>query len=274
MRGRSETTGLVPTMGYLHEGHLSLIDAARSRTDRVIVSIFVNPLQFAPGEDLGRYPRDLARDRGLALERGVDAMFHPSVEEMYPASDPVRVVPGTVADMWEGAARPDHFSGVLTVVAKLFHLVEPDVAFFGQKDFQQAVLIRRMVADLNFMVEIVVSPTIREKDGLAMSSRNVYLSPDERKQALALSRALARAHTSWRAGERRARTLEAVMLKEFRVSPAVSVEYIAIVDSRNMEPVMEVTPDTAIAVAARVGQTRLIDNIVMQQGLETWNEDS
>ncbi|MGH7656620.1 MAG: pantoate--beta-alanine ligase [Gemmatimonadales bacterium] len=272
VRARDETIGFVPTMGSLHEGHLALVDAARLRADRVVVSVFVNPLQFGPEEDLARYPRDEARDRRLAEGRGADAMFLPSTGEMYPAGASVRVVPGPSADRWEGAARPGHFSGVLTVVAKLFNLVQPDLAFFGQKDIQQAVLVRQMVRDLNFPVEVVVSPTVREPDGLALSSRNVYLSPEEREQALALSRALAAAHAAWCANERRASMLEAVMREELRVSPAVSVEYIAIVDSGNMEPVVEVTPATAIAVAARVGKTRLIDNLVLQQGLGTWNE--
>ncbi|MGH7605935.1 MAG: pantoate--beta-alanine ligase, partial [Gemmatimonadales bacterium] len=175
-RARGRRTGFVPTMGFLHEGHLRLVDRARELADRVVLSIFVNPLQFGAHEDLDRYPRDLARDRALAAARGVDVLFVPSAEAMYPAPPLARVVPGPPADTLEGAARPDHFTGVLTVVAKLFHLVEPDVAVFGRKDFQQAMLVKRLVQDLDFAVTIEVAPTVRELDGLALSSRNSYLN--------------------------------------------------------------------------------------------------
>src|SRR3989442_1434664 len=192
--------GFVPTMGYLHEGHLRLVDRAKARADRVVVSIFVNPLQFGQNEDFTTYPRDRARDRALAQERGVDCLFTPETKVMYPADPVTRVIPEAMAGILEGAIRPGHFAGVLTVVAKLFHVVEPDVAIFGRKDYQQATLIRRMVADLDVPVEIEVAPTTRELDGLALSSRNTYLTADERRSALALSRALRAVEQAWRGG--------------------------------------------------------------------------
>lgn len=266
-RHAGQRVAFVPTMGFLHEGHLSLVDAARSRADVVIMSIFVNPLQFGPTEDLTRYPRDLARDRSLAAARGVAAIFVPTVETMYPAGAETRVVPGATAGSWEGVSRPGHFTGVLTVVAKLFNLVMPDVAVFGQKDIQQAVLIRRMVRDLDWPIEIVLLPTVREPDGLALSSRNSYLDPDARRQALALSRALRRAAELWTSGTRRAADIQRAMEEVFQVYPNVDVEYIAIVDPETMQSVETVAATTVIAVAARVGLTRLIDNIVLGQGI-------
>src|SRR5438094_750753 len=200
-RARGRRIGLVPTMGFLHEGHLRLVDRARERADRVVMSIFVNPLQFGPGEDFATYPRDLERDKKLAAERHVDCLFLPDAKAMYPADPLVRVHPGAMADGLEGAARPGHFAGVLTVVAKLFHLVEPDIAVFGRKDFQQAMLVRRMADDLNFGLEVDVAPTVRELDGLALSSRNAYLQGDERRAALALSRALRAVEQACRGGE-------------------------------------------------------------------------
>ena len=200
-RARGRRIGFVPTMGALHEGHLRLVDRARQRADRVVLSVFVNPLQFGPTEDFATYPRDLARDRGLAEARGVDLLFIPDGKAMYPGDPVARVVPGAMAESLEGAARPGHFAGVLTVVAKLFHLVEPDVAVFGRKDFQQAMLVRRMVQDLDFPVEIEIAPTVRELDGLALSSRNAYLNLDERRAALALSRALRAVEQGWRGGQ-------------------------------------------------------------------------
>jgi pantoate--beta-alanine ligase len=259
--------GLVPTMGYLHEGHLALVDEARQRADAVIMTIFVNPLQFGPGEDLARYPRDLPRDRALAAARGVDALFVPSAETMYPSGSEVRVLPGATAERWEGAARPGHFSGVLTVVAKLFHLVEPDLACFGQKDIQQLTVVRRMVQDLNWPVEIVSVPTVREADGLAMSSRNAYLGAEERRRAVALSRALQAAHRAWCEGEHRADSIEQAVRQELQKEPEVRVEYIAVVDPETLAPVATVDGRTIVALAARVGATRLIDNILLAQGL-------
>ena len=199
-RARGRRVGFVPTMGFLHEGHLRLVDRAKERADRVVVSIFVNPLQFGPAEDLAQYPRDLERDRQLAGERGVDCLFVPDTAAMYPAEPLVRVSPGPMADPLEGAARPGHFAGVLTVIAKLFHIVEPDIAVVGRKDFQQAMLVRRLAADLDFGLEIDVAPTVRELDGLALSSRNAYLKGDDRRAALALSRALRAVEQAWRAG--------------------------------------------------------------------------
>jgi pantoate--beta-alanine ligase len=259
--------GLVPTMGFLHEGHLRLVDEARARAGAVVMSVFVNPLQFGPGEDLARYPRDLARDRELARGRGVDALFVPTEAMMYPPGSEVRVVPGPTADRWEGAARPGHFTGVLTVVAKLFHLVQPDVAAFGRKDIQQATLVRQMVRDLDWPLEIVVVPTVREPDGLALSSRNAYLGPVERRRAVVLSAALDAAHQAFRAGERRAAELEARVRDTVAREPEVALEYVAVADPVTLAPVETATPDTVVALAARLGGTRLIDNIRLGAGL-------
>ncbi len=266
-RAAGRRVALVPTMGALHEGHLALVDEARRRADVVLMSVFVNPLQFGPGEDLARYPRDLAGDRELAAARGVDALFAPDAATMYPPGSEVRVVPGASAERWEGAARPGHFTGVLTVVAKLFHLVEPDVASFGRKDVQQAMLIRRMVRDLDWPIELVVVPTVREADGLALSSRNAYLSPAERKEALALSAALRAAHEAWREGERDAARIEARMRRVLEMSPGVRLEYISLAEPQGLAPVEMVDGGTVVALAARVGSTRLIDNIILEEGL-------
>jgi pantoate--beta-alanine ligase len=255
-------------MGYLHEGHLTLVDEARRQADVVLVSIFVNPLQFGVGEDLARYPRDLPRDRALVAARGVEALFVPAAEDMYPAGSEVRVIPGPTAERWEGAARPGHFTGVLTVVAKLFHLVEPDIACFGRKDVQQLTLVRQMVRDLDWPIKIAAVPTVRDPDGLALSSRNAYLSPADRRRALVLSRALRAAHDAWRGGEAQATKIEDIMRKQLRVQPEIVVEYIAVAEPETLAPVSTVTADTVVALAARVGGTRLIDNIVLGQGLE------
>jgi len=264
-RSRRHTIGFVPTMGYLHAGHLRLVDRARELADRVVVSIFVNPLQFGPHEDLARYPRDLPRDRALAAAREVDCLFVPEAAEMYPGEPLARVVAGPVADTLEGMARPGHFSGVLTVVAKLFHIVEPDVAVFGRKDFQQAMLVRRLVKDLDFPVTIDVAPTVRELDGLALSSRNTYLNPDERRSALALSRALRMLEQTWRAGEADPAKLQRAGLEAMH-TPGVIPEYCALVDE-DVQPVSRVTARTVAAVAARVGKTRLLDNVVLGEGI-------
>ncbi len=265
-RAAGRRIALVPTMGYLHEGHLALVDEARRRADAVVLSIFVNPLQFGPGEDLARYPRDLPRDRALASARGVDTIFVPDTSTMYPAGSEVRVTPGAIAERWEGAARPGHFTGVLTVVAKLFHLTEPDVACFGQKDIQQLVLIRRMVRDLDWPLEIVMVRTVREPDGLAMSSRNAYLTAADRGRALVLSRALRAAHEAWRRGEAQPAALEACMREVLGSEPGVAVEYIAVVDPDALAPVKKGDDGTIVALAARIGATRLIDNIVLADG--------
>jgi pantoate--beta-alanine ligase len=252
-------------MGYLHEGHLRLVDRARELADRVVVSIFVNPLQFGPHEDLARYPRDLPRDRKLAEARGVDGLFVPDAAAMYPAEPVVRVVPGPVADALEGTARPGHFMGVLTVVAKLFHIVEPDVAVFGRKDFQQAMLVKRMVRDLDFGLTIDIAPTVRELDGLALSSRNSYLNPDERRSALALSRALRTLEQTWRGGEADPMKLQRAGLEAMH-TPGVIPEYCALVDE-DVQSVARVTAHTVAVVAARVGKTRLLDNVVLGEGI-------
>jgi pantoate--beta-alanine ligase len=260
--------GLVPTMGYLHQGHLALVDEARRHADLVILSIFVNPLQFGPGEDLSRYPRDLPRDRALASSQRVDALFIPSAEMMYPPGSEIRVIPGKSAEHWEGAARPGHFAGVLTVVAKLFHLVEPDVACFGRKDIQQLTLIRHMIRDLDWPIEIVAVPTVREPDGLAFSSRNAYLKPEDRSRAVALSGALRAAQAAWKGGETRAAAIESRMRRELRQEPEVSVEYIAVAEPQTLGPVVTVDASTIVAIAARVGGTRLIDNVTLGEGID------
>lgn len=252
-------------MGFLHQGHLHLVDRARELSDRVVMSIFVNPLQFGPHEDLARYPRDLDRDRELAGKRGVDCVFIPDVKAMYPAEPLARVVPGPDADTLEGAARPGHFAGVLTVVAKLFHLVEPDVAVFGRKDFQQAMLVKRLVRDLDFPITIDIVPTVRELDGLALSSRNTYLTPDERRSAVALSRALRLLEQTWRGGEADPAKLKLAGLEAMRASGALP-EYCALIDD-DLQPVTRVTARTVALVAARLGKTRLIDNVVLGEGI-------
>jgi pantoate--beta-alanine ligase len=252
-------------MGYLHEGHLRLVDRARELADVVALSIFVNPLQFGPTEDLSRYPRDLDRDRERARARGIAAVFVPDGAAMYPHEPAVRLDPGSMAQSLEGAARPGHFAGVLTVVTKLFHIVEPDVAVFGRKDFQQAMLVRRMSVDLDFPLAIEIAPTVRELDGLALSSRNTYLSADDRRAALALSRCLREVERAWRGGQPDPARLMARGLEVLTV-PGVTPEYLAFVDT-DVKPVDRVTQTTIALVAARVGSTRLIDNVVLGEGV-------
>jgi pantoate--beta-alanine ligase len=264
-RARGRKIGFVPTMGFLHEGHLRLVDRAKELADRVVLSIFVNPLQFGPKEDFNKYPRDLDRDRELAEGRGVDCVFVPEGSEMYPVEPVARVTGGAAADTLEGAARPGHFGGVLTVVAKLFHLVAPDVAVFGRKDFQQATLVKRMVQDLDFAITIDVLPTVRELDGLALSSRNSYLNPDQRRSALALSRALRTVEQTWRSGEADSAALQRRGMEVLR-SPGVEPEYLALVDE-DLRPVARATARTVAVLAARVGATRLIDNVVLGEGV-------
>jgi pantoate--beta-alanine ligase len=263
-RTAGRRVGFVPTMGHLHEGHLALVDEARRRADAVVLSVFVNPLQFGPGEDLDRYPRDLPRDRALSEARGVELLFVPSVDSMYPPGMEIRVVAGETAERWEGAARPGHFTGVLTVVAKLLQLVQPDIVCFGQKDIQQVTLVRRLLRDLEWPVELAVVPTVREPDGLALSSRNAYLSPAERQEALALSRGLKAAQAAWRAGERSATALEARVRASVDAAPAMRAEYIAVVEPDWLRPVTTAPAGTIVALAARVGTTRLIDNIILE----------
>jgi len=261
-RSAGERLALVPTMGYLHAGHMSLVRLAREHAGRVVLSIFINPLQFGAGEDLERYPRDLERDLELARECGVNAVFAPDSSEMYPRGEPgIMVVPEFGADLLCGAARPGHFRGVLTVVAKLFGIVTPDHAVFGQKDFQQLTLIRAMVRDLEMDIEIVAAPVEREPDGLAMSSRNVYLSDEERSRALALSRGLAACRDLFANGERDARRLKVVL--ETVGGSGVDLEYAEIVDPDTLLCVDRVEPGSVCVIAARVGPTRLIDNVVL-----------
>ncbi|MFL5579106.1 MAG: pantoate--beta-alanine ligase [Gemmatimonadaceae bacterium] len=260
-RARGLRVGLVPTMGFLHEGHLRLVDEARRHCAFVVMSIFVNPLQFGPTEDFSRYPRDLGGDGAKAAARGVDVLFVPSREEMYPAERAVTVVPQGLDARWEGEVRPGHFAGVLTVVAKLFNLVQPDVAVFGQKDFQQAALVRAMVRDLDFPIELVVVPTVREPDGLALSSRNSYLSAEDRVRARALSAALREMQRAWRAGTRGADAIAAVGRARLeRDAPGARIDYLAVVDPATLAPAREATDESVALVAARLGGTRLIDN--------------
>jgi pantoate--beta-alanine ligase len=264
-RARGRSIGFVPTMGFLHEGHLRLVDRAKELADRVVLSIFVNPLQFGPKEDFAKYPRDLARDQQLAEGRVVDCVFVPEGSEMYPAEPVARVTGGAAAETLEGAARPGHFTGVLTVVAKLFHLVAPDVAVFGRKDFQQAALVKRMVQDLDFPITIDVLPTVRELDGLALSSRNSYLNGDQRRSALALSRALRTVEQTWRSGEADPTPLQRRGMEVLR-GPGVEPEYLVLVDE-DLQPVTRATARTVAVLAARVGATRLIDNVVLGEGV-------
>jgi len=254
-------------MGYLHEGHLRLVDRARQVADEVVVSVFVNPLQFGPSEDFARYPRDLERDRSLLSARGADCLFVPGVDALYPRQPVVRVLPGSLGDHLCGPWRPGHFEGVLTVVAKLFHVAEPDVAIFGRKDAQQAVIIRRMVSDLDFPVEIVVAPTVREADGLALSSRNAYLTPEERRAASALSRGLSAGHEAFRRGISAAADVVAEVRRVVEREALLRLEYVEAVDPSTLAPVSRVAHDTLLALAARAGATRLIDNIVLGDGL-------
>jgi len=261
---RGARFGLVPTMGALHAGHLSLIDAARQAADCVVMSVFVNPLQFAPGEDFERYPRDLERDRTLARDHGVDVLFTPTVAEMYDAGAQFRVHCADIGTRLEGGVRPGHFDGVLTVVAKLFNIVEPDLAFFGQKDAAQVAVIKRMVRDLNFPVAVEVCPIVRESDGLALSSRNTYLSPDERKMALVLHASLQRAQKLFSDGDREAAKVAAEAQKAFVWQPAVRLDYFEIVDPDDLLPITTINQRSLVAVAAFIGNTRLIDNILLE----------
>jgi pantoate--beta-alanine ligase len=254
-------------MGYLHAGHLSLVEQARNECDLVVVSIFVNPTQFGPTEDLSRYPRDEVRDLQFLESAGVDWVFLPTAEEIYPPGFQTYVDVREVTTVLEGAARPGHFAGVATVVAKLFNLVQPGVAYFGQKDAQQIVVIRRMVRDLNFPVDLVVGMTIREPDGLALSSRNVYLDPAERQAALVLSRALRAAHDLWDAGERDGERLRAAMCAVLAAEPLAQPDYVSIADLDTLAELEAIAPDQGAlaSLAVRIGRgTRLIDNHILE----------
>ena len=263
VRREGKRLALVPTMGALHEGHLSLVRAARAACDVVAASIFVNPTQFGPNEDLAKYPRSFERDCEMLEREGVEFVFAPSVEEMYPAGAVTWVTVEELSGKLDGGSRPGHFRGVTTVVAKLFHIVEPDKAFFGQKDAAQVAIIRRMVRDLNLPVEIVVCPIVREADGLAMSSRNAYLGPEERKRAVVLHRALVRVQRMVEAGERDVGPLSAAGIYEFARESSVRLDYFEIVNPDTLDPVEDVSRGALVAVAAYVGATRLIDNILL-----------
>ncbi|AEX85886.1 pantoate--beta-alanine ligase [Marinitoga sp. 1135] len=258
-----KTIGFVPTMGYLHKGHLSLVKQAREDNDIVVVSIFVNPTQFGPNEDFDRYPRDLNRDMELLKEFNVDYIFHPDVMEMYPDGYSTYVEETKLTNVLCGKSRPGHFKGVTTIVSKLFNIVRPTRAYFGQKDAQQFRVLRKMVDDLNMDVKMVEMPIIREEDGLAMSSRNIYLKGEERVQALALYKSLLKAKELFENGERDATKIKEEMKKVFDENPLVKVDYIEIVDEYNLEPVEKIEKRVLVAVAAFVGKARLIDNIIL-----------
>jgi pantoate--beta-alanine ligase len=262
-RAAGKSLGLVPTMGALHEGHLSLVRAAKAACDTVVVSIFVNPLQFGPHEDLAKYPRDYEGDCKRLEAEGVDCLFAPSVEEMYPDTPVTYIEVEGLSQRLCGGSRPGHFRGVATVVAKLFHIVEADRAFFGQKDAAQVAVLRRMVRDLNFRVEIVVCPIVRQPDGLAMSSRNAYLNPQERNSALQLYRSLTEVERRFAQGERNPTNLIDAGKHRLAQDPAVRLDYFSIVDPDTLAPVRTMTGKTLVAAAAFVGSTRLIDNIVL-----------
>ncbi len=263
VRSGFPTLGLVPTMGFLHEGHLSLVRRARAECGAVAVSIFVNPTQFGPDEDLARYPRDLVRDLALLEGEGVDVAFTPEPAEIYPKGFASRIeVEGITAPL-EGAARPGHFAGVATVVAKLFNIVQPTCAYFGQKDAQQAVVVRRMAADLDIPVRVVVADTVRKADGLALSSRNVYLTPAERAAAPLLYRGLCRAQALFAAGERDGGVLRASVREVIAIEPRFEIDYVSVADPDTLQELERVDGSALVSLAARLGRTRLIDNIML-----------
>lgn len=262
-RGDFPTLGLVPTMGFLHKGHLSLIDHARADSGAVAVSIFVNPSQFGANEDLSTYPRDLDRDLALLRDAAVDLAFVPEVDQIYPPGFASSIDVGPVATVLEGASRPGHFAGVATVVAKLFNIVQPTRAYFGQKDAQQCVVIRRMVRDLDLPVEVIVRPTIREADGLALSSRNSYLGPQERAQATVLYRALCAARAAFDGGERTAAVLRGLVADIIATEPAVRLDYVSVADPETLAECQLAGRGAIVSLAAFLGRTRLLDNIVL-----------
>jgi pantoate--beta-alanine ligase len=255
--------GLVPTMGALHEGHRALIREARLRCDELVVSIFVNPAQFGPQEDLAKYPRPISQDRALCRKEGVDICFEPTVEAMYPSGFQTMVTLPAIARWWEGEVRPHHFSGVATVVTKLFGIVHPQISLFGQKDFQQSTLVRQLVKDLNLGVEIIVCPTVREADGLAMSSRNVYLSPDERKRAVTLYKSLLAGAEVIQRGVTNGATIQEAMVQVIKDEPAMTIDYLAVCDPHRLEPLSAVTSRVVLLGAVRIGSVRLIDNLLV-----------
>lgn len=259
----SAPVGFVPTMGYLHEGHLSLVRRARAENNKIVVSIFVNPTQFGHGEDLQRYPRDIENDLELLRNEGVDAVFYPEVAEMYPPGYSTWVSVERLTDKLEGASRPGHFRGVATVCNKLFNIVRPAKSYFGQKDAQQALVIKRMAADLDMGIEIVVLPTVREPDGLAMSSRNVYLDSEERKAATVLFRALKAAEELWGRGEQSANVILGRMVALINTEPLARVEYLSVTDPDTLEKMTKIGRSALVSLAVNIGSTRLIDNIFL-----------
>jgi len=260
----AEPVGFVPTMGYLHEGHLSLVRRAVSENPSTVVSIFVNPAQFGPREDFSTYPRDPHRDLSLLEKEKTDIVFMPSMDEMYPPQFDSRVEVGKVSERLEGASRPVLFRGVTTIVARLFNIVQPTRAYFGQKDAQQAIVVKKMVADLNMNLEIVTLPTVREPDGLAMSSRNAYLNAEERQAATVLYQALTLAHQLWLQGERDAGHLRQQMREVIQKQPLVSIDYVSIADAETLDELDTVKPPALASLAVKIGKTRLIDNVVLE----------
>jgi len=258
-----EPVGFVPTMGYLHEGHLALVRQARTENASVVASIFVNPTQFGPREDLKSYPRNPQRDLAM-LEAITDVVFMPSADEMYPVKFDSWVEVGKITERLEGAARPGHFRGVITVVAKLFNIVQPTRAYFGQKDAQQAIVIKKMVTDLNMNLEIVILPTVREPDGLAMSSRNTYLNPEQHQAATVLYRVLSLAQELWLQGEGDADKLRREMTALIQKEPLADIEYISIADALTLEELDRIKPQALVSMAVKIGKTRLIDNVVLE----------
>ncbi|HHV98540.1 MAG TPA: pantoate--beta-alanine ligase [Clostridiaceae bacterium] len=261
---KGRTIGLVPTMGYLHKGHLSLVEAARRNNDFIVMSIFVNPTQFGQNEDYDKYPRDLERDARLAEDAGVDVIFSPEVKEMYPEGYKTYVNVEGITEILCGKSRPGHFRGVTTIVCKLFNIVKPDRAYFGQKDAQQAAVIKKMVSDLNLDLEIVTCPIVREEDGLAMSSRNVYLDEQQRKSALILSKALFEAQRQVLEGERNKQKIRDNILKMLHTEKTAEVDYVEIVNADTLEEIEEIKGKVLIALAVRFGTTRLIDNVIVE----------
>lgn len=264
VRARNETIGFVPTMGYFHEGHLSLMRAAREETDVVVASVFVNPTQFGPDEDFEAYPRNIERDRRMAEEVGVDYIFAPSEEEMYSQDFSTSVQVHDLTDRLCGASRPGHFEGVTTVVTKLFHIIDPDWAYFGQKDAQQAAVLQRMVRDLNFDLDLRIQPIVREPDGLATSSRNEYLDDDEREAATILYQSLEKARSMVEDGIRDAKHIQSEMRRMVEEEPLAEIDYVEIVGFPDLEPVDELSGDVLFALAVFIGETRLIDNILLE----------
>lgn len=257
------SVGLVPTMGYLHEGHQSLIKKAVQQNDRVVVSIFVNPIQFAPGEDLETYPRDLEKDSALCSETGADLIFHPQPKEMYPDGFSTQVVMNNLTTELCGKTRPTHFSGVCTVVSKLFNIVNPDRAYFGEKDAQQLAIVKRMVKDLNFDIEIVGCPIVREPDGLAKSSRNTYLNAEERKAALILSKAIALGKKMTADGEKSSQAVIKAMTDLINTEPLAKIDYVSVVNAETIQPINIISGEVLTAIAVYIGKTRLIDNFMI-----------